>query len=153
MSGYQAEAEAAELMRRYRRKLADLIGLQSRMAESSATAASARQSVRVTVNGQGEITALEFPTGLYRRLPPAELSAEILAAARDAKAKAREPLRELLEPDLPDGPRLLELVQNQVDAAGQYPAESPVRRPPSPQHPSPQHSSPQHSSPQDWSTP
>jgi len=120
MSAY--EAEIAELMSRYRQKLADLIGLQRRVVESSATVASVYQSVRVTVNGQGEITALEFPTGAFRVMPAAELSEEILTAVRDAKAKAREPLKELLALDLLDGSRLLELIQNQVDAADPRPA-------------------------------
>jgi len=115
MSGY--EAEVADLMGRYRQKLADLLGLQRRVAESSATVSSAGRNARVTVNGRGEITALEFPTDAHRWLSAAELAAEILSAASDAKAKAREPLDELLELDLLDGSRILELVQHQVDAA------------------------------------
>jgi DNA-binding protein YbaB len=116
MSGY--EAEVADLMGRYRQKLADLLGLQRRVAESSATVASAGRNVRVTVNGQGEITALEFSAGAHRWLSAAELSEEILSAARDAKAKAREPLDELLKLDFLNGSGILELVQHQVDAAG-----------------------------------
>jgi DNA-binding protein YbaB len=100
MSGY--EADALEMMGRYRRKLADLIGLQHTTAETSATAASPHRSVLVTVNAQGEITALAFPTDAYRAMSAAELAEEILSAARDAKSKAREPLEDLLGPDAPE---------------------------------------------------
>jgi YbaB/EbfC DNA-binding family len=117
MSGYGTEVE--ELMGRYRQKLADLTGLQRRVEGNSATVASAYQSVRVTVTGQGEITSLVFPTGAYRVMPPAEPAEEILAAVSNAKAIAREPLKELLEPTIPDGPGLLELVRQQVDASRQ----------------------------------
>ena len=121
MSDYEAEVEY--LMGRYRQKLADLARLQRGVADSSGTAASPRQSVRVTVNGQGEITVLEFPTGAHRWMSAAELSEEILSAARDAKAKAREPLEELLELDLLESLRLQALVQDQVDTAEPGPAE------------------------------
>jgi DNA-binding protein YbaB len=122
MSGYEAEFE--ELMGRYRRKLAELIGLQRRVAESSTTAESTGHSVRVTVNGQGEITALEFPTGAYRLMSAAELSEEILSTARDALAKAREPVRALLKPGLLHDAGLLEPSRNQADPAAPGPAES-----------------------------
>jgi len=115
MSGYEGEIE--ELLGRYRRKLAELNGLQRAVEEGSAMAASADRSVQVTVNGQGEITSLEFPTGAFRGMSAAELSAEILAATREAKAKAREPLNTLQEPDPPVGARFLEPVEGGTGAA------------------------------------
>jgi len=53
----------------------------------------------------------------------AELAEEILTAARDAKAAIGQPLRELVQPKLPDGRRLLELVQDQVNAGRRRAAE------------------------------
>jgi hypothetical protein len=111
-------------MAQYQRRLAGIGELRSKMAAISGTASSARQSVKVTVDVNGEITSLEFPTGAYKRLPPAELSAEILATARDAKAKAKEQLDALMAVELPADRRLSDLAKvAEIVKGGADPAE------------------------------
>jgi DNA-binding protein YbaB len=125
--GYEGQVE--DLMAQYQQRLAGIGELQRKMKAISGTAASARQSVKVTVDVNGEITALEFPTGAYKRLPPTELSAEILATARDAKAKAKEQLDALMAGELPADRRLSDLtkvadiVKGKADPAEMFSAE------------------------------
>lgn len=127
MYGYEGQVE--ELMAQYQQRLASIGELQRKIASISGTAASARQSVKVTVDVNGEITSLEFPTGAYKRLPPAELSAEIMATARDAKAKAREQLDTLMAAEFPAGQSLsdiakvADIVKGGVDPAEAFGAE------------------------------
>ena len=97
------QAELEELMRDYRRKLAKLTGLEERADKITRTAVSPGRSVLVTVDARGEICAIEFPTAAYRRIPAAELSAEILAAVGEARAAIREAVKSLIIPELPGG--------------------------------------------------
>jgi DNA-binding protein YbaB len=119
-------AEADDLLTQYRRRLAEIGELRHRIEEISGTASSGRQSVKVTVNVRGEITALEFPTAAYKRTPPAELSAEILAAVRDAKARAQDQFNEQIAPRLPAGSRLFDIAQGAADPTEHFGSEPPM---------------------------
>ena len=118
--------QADELLAQYQARLAELGELRRKIAEISGTASSARQGVKITVNVQGEIIALEFPSGAYKRMPPAELSAEILATAQAAKAKAQEQFSRLVTPEIPLGSRLVGLAQGTADPTEFLGSEPPM---------------------------
>ena len=71
------EAAAEQALARYRELRRDARNIQERMREISGTAVSKRQTVKVTVDVHGAITALEFPTGAYKRMTPTELAEAI----------------------------------------------------------------------------
>jgi DNA-binding protein YbaB len=124
MSGYSDDIE--ELMTRYRERRARAGELQRQIAEITGNAVAQRQTVKVTVNVQGEITALEFPTGAYKRMTPVELAETITATAREAKAKALENLKTLMLPELPNGLNFMDLIQGKADLATALPEEPPL---------------------------
>jgi len=124
MSGYSDDIE--ELMTRYRERRARAGDLQRQIADITGTAVAKRQTVKVTVNAQGEITALEFPTGAYKRMTPHELAEAVTATAGEAKAKALENLKELMLPQLPNGLNYLDLIQGKADLATAMPEEPPM---------------------------
>jgi DNA-binding protein YbaB len=124
MSGYADDIE--ELMTRYRERRARAGELQRQIAEITGNAVAQRQTVKVTVNVQGEITALEFPTGAYKRMTPIELAETITATAREAKAKALENLKTLMLPELPNGLNFMDLIQGKADLATALPEEPPL---------------------------
>ena len=124
MSGYADDIE--ELMTRYRDRRARAGELQRQIAEITGNAVAQRQTVKVTVNVQGEITALEFPTGAYKRMTPVELAETITATAREAKAKALENLKTLMLPELPNGLNFMDLIQGKADLATALPEEPPM---------------------------
>jgi DNA-binding protein YbaB len=124
MSGYSDDIE--ELMTRYRERRARAGELQRKIAEIAGSAVAQRQTVKVTVNVQGEITALEFPTGAYKRMTPIELAETITATAREAKARAVENLKTLMLPELPNGLNFMDLIQGKADLATALPEEPPL---------------------------
>jgi DNA-binding protein YbaB len=115
--------ELDQLLEEYRKRRAEAGERQRKIQEISATAVAPRQTVKVTVGAQGEITALEFPTSAYKRMAPNELAEAILGAAREAKGKALEAYKELMTPMLPAGLNFLDLVQGKADLAAAIPAE------------------------------
>ncbi|MFE2718459.1 YbaB/EbfC family nucleoid-associated protein [Streptomyces mirabilis] len=91
--------------------------------EISATATAPRQSVKVTVGVRGDITALEFPTGAYRRMAPAELSQAILAAIQEARAKALAQLSDMDLGGVLSAMNPTDLLQGKVDPAAVLPED------------------------------
>jgi DNA-binding protein YbaB len=120
------EDEVERLMREFRERRARAGQLQRQIAAISGTATAKRQAVKVTVGVQGNITALEFPTGAYKRMPPAELSEAILATAAAARQKALDNLSTLMVPLLPNGLNYLDLIQGKADTPSALPAEPPM---------------------------
>lgn len=92
-----------DIMREHREQLAQAAQLQRAVAGVTATAADLRRAVRVTVGARGELTALEFPTGAYRRMAPQELAALIVATATAAAERAAARVAGLAAPTLPSG--------------------------------------------------
>lgn len=117
------EAAAEQALARYRELRQDAVNIQRQMREITGTAVSRRQTVKVTVNVHGEISALEFPTGGYKRMTPTELAEAITATAQEAKAKALEDLNALMEPKLNTGLSFKELVQGKADLVAGLPEE------------------------------
>jgi DNA-binding protein YbaB len=116
LSGYADRV--AELMVRYREQRAEAGELRRRLTEVTGTAASPRQSVRVTVNFRGEVLSLEFPTSAYKSMPPAELADTITTTIREAKEKALEAIRELPLPSSALGLDIAGMMEGKTDIAG-----------------------------------
>lgn len=107
----------------YRRKREELREMQARMAEFSVTVSSPRNVFSVTVGQQGEVTGLAFPTGAYKSLVPSELSKIILETVREAQGKARDELAALMEPMMPPGFGVRDLLAGGADLDAALPAE------------------------------
>jgi DNA-binding protein YbaB len=119
-SPYDEEIEA--LLAQYREQRDGVQETRRKINEISATAASPRQSVKVTVGAQGQLTALEFPTGAYRNMAPTELAKTILAAVTEARAKAFAKVNELAFSGLADAVPA-ELLQGGGDPRALLPEE------------------------------
>jgi DNA-binding protein YbaB len=117
------EAAAEQALAHYRELRRDAMNIQQQIKEISATAVSKRQTVKVTVNVHGEISALEFPTGGYKRMTPTELAEAIKTTAQEAKAKALDDLNALMEPKLQTGLSFKDLIQGKADLAAALPEE------------------------------
>ncbi|WP_354637682.1 YbaB/EbfC family nucleoid-associated protein [Kitasatospora camelliae] len=115
-----------ELMEEYRSRRAAAGDLQRRLREISATATAPRQTVKVTVGAQGELTAVEFPTGAYRRLAPAELAEAVLTAAREARQQALGLAGEAIAAHLPPEVQASDFLQGTADLTALLPEEPPV---------------------------
>jgi hypothetical protein len=120
------EGEIEALMAEYRRRRARTAELQRRIGEISATATTARQTVKVTVGPQGDLLGIEFPTGAYKRMAPNELAEAVMGVVAEAKAKALDQLRELMQPELPAGLNFMDLIQGKADLTKALPAEPPM---------------------------
>ncbi|MFF8883753.1 YbaB/EbfC family nucleoid-associated protein [Streptomyces flaveolus] len=97
------DEQIEELRATYQTQLAQIGELQRRMREVSGTATAKAQAMKVTVGPQGEVTAVEFPTGAYRRMTPKELADLVTSTIQDARAKANAALAEVMAPHLPTG--------------------------------------------------
>jgi DNA-binding protein YbaB len=124
MGGYAEDLE--EMMARYRERRSKAGELQRQLVAVTGTATAQRQTVKITVNVHGEITSLEFPTGAYKRMTPAELSEAIISTAAAAKAKAMEAMNKMLQPEMPQGMNFMDLIQGKADIAAALPAEPPM---------------------------
>jgi len=117
------EAAAEQALARYRELRQDAMNTKRQMEAISTTAVSKRQTVKITVNVHGEITALEFPTGAYKRMTPTELADAIKTTAQEAKAMALEELNALMEPKTTSGMSFKDLVQGKADLTAGLPEE------------------------------
>jgi DNA-binding protein YbaB len=118
--------ELESLLDGYRKSRLRASELQRQIREISATAATPRQTVKVTVGVQGELMGIEFPTGAYKRMAPAELTEAILGAVAEAKAKALESFKELMLPELPGGLNFMDLLQGKGDLTQAMPVDPPM---------------------------
>ncbi|WP_416482857.1 YbaB/EbfC family nucleoid-associated protein [Streptomyces sp. CL12] len=113
-SPYDQEIE--DLLALYRKQRTEAVETRRRINEVTGTATAPRQTVKATVNAQGEVTAIEFPTGAYHRMAPKELSEALLSTIRQARANALEAVAEVGSHGLPAGVRLTDLIEGKVDA-------------------------------------
>jgi len=89
--------------------------LRRKVSELTVTVIAPRETVKVTVGAQGDVRAIEFPTGAYKRMPPAELSAALMSALTEAKEKAQVQLGELMAPSMPKGLNFLDIMSGKAD--------------------------------------
>lgn len=115
-----------ELLGAYRRGRAQVVELRHRMRDVKASVTAPRQALKVAVNGQGELTEIEFPTGAYKRMAPMELSQLILTTVQKARSKAMADVAEVLSGHLPEGIAAGDLLQGKADLGGLLPEAPPM---------------------------
>ncbi|MCD0484101.1 YbaB/EbfC family nucleoid-associated protein [Streptacidiphilus sp. ASG 303] len=115
------DQEVEELLAQYRTEREQALENRRRINETTATVAAPRQTVKVTVNAQGDVSAIEFPTGAYRRMAPKELAEALLGAIKQARAKAIEEVHQMLSDRLPAGVSIPDLLRGQVDSSALLP--------------------------------
>ncbi|MBY8888869.1 YbaB/EbfC family nucleoid-associated protein [Streptomyces sp. PTM05] len=120
-SPYDQEIE--DLLALYRKQREEAVETRRRINEVTGTATAPRQTVKATVNAQGELTAIEFPTGAYHRMAPKELSEALMTTIRQARANALEAVAELTSLNLPAGVKVTDLLEGKVDATALLPQE------------------------------
>ena len=113
-SPYDQEIE--DLLALYRKQRQEATEARRRINEVTGTATAPRQPGKATENAQGEVTAIEFPTGAYHRMAPKELSEALLTTIRQARANALEAVAEVSSQGLPAGVRITDLLEGRVDA-------------------------------------
>ncbi|MCA1218525.1 YbaB/EbfC family nucleoid-associated protein [Streptomyces sp. 8L] len=112
-SPYDEQIE--DLLQQYRTQREEAVETRRRINEITGTATAPRQVVKVTVGSQGDVTAIEFPTGTYRRLPPKELADTLLTTIQQARADALEKVGDLMAGQLPPGVTMGGLLRGEVD--------------------------------------
>ncbi|MFD7905910.1 YbaB/EbfC family nucleoid-associated protein [Kitasatospora sp. NPDC059722] len=114
-----------DLLALYHRQREEAVETRRRINEVTSTATAPRQTVEVTVTAQGEVTAIDFPTGAFRRMAPKELSELLLATIRQARAQALQQVAELTSLGLPPGVSVADLLQGKADPTAML-AEDPT---------------------------
>ncbi|MFV2009105.1 MULTISPECIES: YbaB/EbfC family nucleoid-associated protein [unclassified Micromonospora] len=114
-----------KLFAEYQHQRSSVLDLQERMSKIKATATSPRREVTVTVGQNGVLTDITFPTGAYRRMPPAELQATILQTFAEAKELVMEQAADLLAPLLPYGMNAAKMVRGEAGVDMYLPPEGP----------------------------
>ncbi|MFJ9564792.1 YbaB/EbfC family nucleoid-associated protein [Streptomyces fuscichromogenes] len=120
-SPYDQQIE--DLLDQYRRQRDEAAATRRRINETTATVTAPRQTVKITVGAQGDVTAIEFPTGAYRRMAPKELADVLLTTLRQARAEALESVSGVLAERLPPGVTVPDLLQGRVDPAAVLPED------------------------------
>ncbi|MGW3121593.1 YbaB/EbfC family nucleoid-associated protein [Streptomyces sp. NPDC001107] len=120
-SPYDQQIE--DLLAQYRRQREEAAEIRRRINGTTSTVTAPRQTVKITVGAQGDVTAIEFPTGAYRRMPPKELADVLLATLRQARAEALEATAAVLAGQLPPGVTVPDLLQGRVDPAAVLPED------------------------------
>ncbi|MQS16216.1 YbaB/EbfC family nucleoid-associated protein [Streptomyces kaniharaensis] len=120
-SPYDQEIE--DLLALYARQREEAAETRRRIAATTATATDPRQAVKVTVGAQGELTAVEFPTGAYRRMAPKELADLLVTTAARAREEALEMVAGVVSDGLPPGVTVGDLLQGRVDPAALLPED------------------------------
>lgn len=111
-----------ELTAEYERRRARTADLHRKLREITGTATAPRGVVKVTTGIQGEVRHIEFPTGAYKRMAPAELTATLLTTIGAAREKALTMVAELMEPELPKGSNFIDVFTGKAGPAGASPA-------------------------------
>lgn len=116
------DRQIEELNEQYRAAVAKAAELRRKIGEISATATAPREVVKVTVGAQGEVRAVEFPTSAYKRMAPAELAATLMSTIGEAREKALAAYSDLMQPEMPSGLNVVDLLQGKADWSALRPA-------------------------------
>ena len=119
MSIYQEQAE--QLVAEYEARRSRTGELRRKLGEIRETVTGPRGSMKVTVDAQGNVTALEFPTGAYKRMAPKELADALLETIGKAQEKAMESVGSVMTPEMPGSSNILEMMRAKADAAVKVP--------------------------------
>ncbi|MEV0056809.1 YbaB/EbfC family nucleoid-associated protein [Saccharopolyspora shandongensis] len=114
MSASHAE-QLEQLLAQYQRQFAEVKETQRRLREISCTVTAPRRTVAVTVGHGGVVKDIEFPTGAYKRMAPADLASAVLKVIADAQQQARREAADLMAPSLPPGVDAQKLFSGDID--------------------------------------
>jgi DNA-binding protein YbaB len=89
-------------------------------ARASCTVTSKDHAVAVTIDGQGVVTSVTFPTTKYRKMAPGELGALIVTTIAAARAEAMEKAIQTFGPILPAGLNLRGLMEGTHNMDAMY---------------------------------
>jgi DNA-binding protein YbaB len=104
------------LFEQYKKQREGFGALQQKMQAITVTTTSPRREVSVTVGHGGVVSDVSFPTGAYRRLAPAELTALIMQTMNAAKEQAQEQAAAIIAPMLPQGMNAKDLLNGRASA-------------------------------------
>jgi DNA-binding protein YbaB len=88
---------------------------QQELAEATTTVAPRNRSISVTVDGQGELVDIKFPSQSYRTMAPAELGRLIVDTVTEARAEARDKAVAMLRDLAPTGLPVGDILRGPVD--------------------------------------
>lgn len=120
------QARMDEFLAEYHRKRARASELHRKLGEISVSSTASRNVVKVTVNGQSQVTGIEFPTAAYKRMPAAELVKSIMDTIGAASVQATAAVSALMTPELPPGLNFVEMLRGKTDIATILPAETAI---------------------------
>ncbi|MEU7041788.1 YbaB/EbfC family nucleoid-associated protein [Streptomyces varsoviensis] len=109
------DQQIEDLLAEYRDAREQAVDTRRQINEIQATATAPRQVVKATVGAQGQVLALDFPTGAYRNMAPKDLSRVIRATLDQARAKALSQVMEVAVERLPEGMTPVDMVRGNFD--------------------------------------
>ena len=89
--------------------------LQQHMADAATTIAPKNRRISVTVDGQGELVEVKFPSNVHRTMPAAELGRLIVDTVNEAREEARRKMTGLFESVMPGGLPFGDMLNGPVD--------------------------------------
>jgi DNA-binding protein YbaB len=120
------EQQAEELAAAYEAQRARTTELRRKISGITGTATAPRKSIKATVSARGDVSAIEFPTEAYKRMPPKELSDVLLATINEARDKALQSLQDTMAAELPKGLNFIEMLKGAADIAVTTPTEEDI---------------------------
>jgi hypothetical protein len=120
------EQQAEELAAAYQAQRARTTELRRKISGITGTATAPRRSIKATVSARGDVSAIEFPTEAYKRMPPKELSEVLLATINEARGKALQSLQDTMAAELPKGLDFIEMLKGTAGIAVAAPTEEDI---------------------------
>lgn len=104
-----------QAMAEFERNKAAIGDLRDGLAATQTTISPKNRAISVTVDGQGELTEVKFPTNAYRTMPPVELGRLIADTVTEAREQARRKSIGMFESLLPAGLPVADMLSGPVD--------------------------------------
>ncbi|MGH3664208.1 MAG: YbaB/EbfC family nucleoid-associated protein [Micromonosporaceae bacterium] len=108
-----------QVMADFERSQTAIDSIREELADSTTTVTAKNRAVEVTVDGQGEVTEITFPTKKYRSMAPAELGSLLVETLADARQQAVRRATTLMRTAMPNSGPLLEALggdSGEIDA-------------------------------------
>ncbi|WP_405098358.1 YbaB/EbfC family nucleoid-associated protein [Micromonospora sp. NBC_01412] len=115
--------EIEQLLELYQQQRSQALEAQRKVEEISVTVTAPKRALTVTVDANGNITGMAFPTEAYRKMAPAELAAMVTKTVGDAKVKALSQMSELMSVMMPEGVSMADMQGGKVPIDRVLPAD------------------------------
>ncbi len=109
-----------EAIAELRRQQERLETASTRLREVKSKVTSKDGMITVTLDGQGELTAIAFNTAKFRRMAPAELGAALVETIGKARAQAREQVVSAYRSFIPEGLGLEDMLSGKANLGGMF---------------------------------